>query len=225
MKHALSGRTINHTSTTKSGELGDSRELKVEWKPTDSLEPYPRNPRIHSARQLRQIADSIRQFGFVNPILIDTDGGVIAGHGRLAAAKLLGLDQVPTIRLDQMSEAQKRAYLLADNKLAQNAGWDRNLLALELEYLSDLELDFDVTVTGFETAEIDLLVDEKKLDKTADKADRVPAVDPACAAVSKPGDLWLLGKHRVLCGDAAKAESFPRLLDGVQAQMVFTDPP
>jgi hypothetical protein len=173
---------------------------------------------------LAQIAESIRQFGFINPILIDGDGGVIAGHGRLAAAKLLRMDQVPAIRLDEMDETQKRAYILADNKLAENAGWDRDLLALELEYLTELELDFDISVVGFETAEIDLLIEEIKVSKTADKAEQLPAVDPASSAISEPGDLWLLGKHRLLCADATKAESFVRLLDGARAQMIFTTP-
>src|SRR5215471_19100506 len=128
--------------------------------PLAALKLYARNPRTHSAKQLRQIADSIRQFGFTNPVLIDGERGVIAGHGRIEAAKLLGIGRVPTIRLDQMTEAQKRAYVIADNKLAENAGWDRELLGLELQYLSELELDFDVTVTGFDLAEIDILIGE-----------------------------------------------------------------
>jgi DNA modification methylase len=204
---------------------GYLRKLKVEWSSIRSLKPSARNPRTHSARQLGQIADSIRQFGFTNPVLIDAGGGVIAGHGRIEAANLLGMEEVPTIRLDQMSEAQKRAYVLADNKLAENAGWDRELLALELQYLEELELDFDVTITGFETAEIDLLIGELEVSQKADRADQVPAVDASSAAVTRLGDLWLLGKHRLLCSDATKAESFERLLDGAQAQMVFTDPP
>jgi ParB-like chromosome segregation protein Spo0J len=199
--------------------------LNVEVMPIAALKPYAHNPRTHSAKQLRQIADSIRQFGFINPVLIDREGGVVAGHGRIEAAKLLGIERVPTIRLDQMSEAEKRAYVIADNRLAENAGWDRQLLALELQYLSKLELDFDVTVIGFETAEIDLLIGELDVGKTVDQADEVPAVDASSAAVSRLGDLWLLGQHRLLCADATRAESFDRLLDGVRAQMVFTDPP
>ena len=199
------------------------RDLKIEVRPIALLKPYAHNPRTHSARQLRQLADSIQQFGFTNPILVDADNGVIAGHGRIEAAKLLGLECVPTIRLDQMSEAQKRAYVLADNKLAENAGWDRQLLALELQYLSKLELDFDLSVTGFATAEIDLLIGEIEIGQTVDQVDEVPAV--AVEAVSRPGDLWLLGEHRLLCADATKAASFERLLDGAKAQMVFIDPP
>src|SRR6266436_3820020 len=136
------------------------RDLKIEILAIKALKPCARNPRTHSRRQIQQIADAIREFGFTNPILIDEEGGVIAGHGRIEGARLLGIEQVPTIRLEQMSEAQKRAYVLADNKLAENAGWDRALVALELQYLTKLALDFDLTVTGFETAEIDLLLGE-----------------------------------------------------------------
>jgi DNA modification methylase len=199
--------------------------LNVEVKPIAALKPYAGNPRTHSAKQLRQIADSIRRFGFTNPILIDRDGNVIAGHGRIEAAKLLGIERVPTIRLDRMSEAEKRAYVIADNRLAENAGWDRQLLALELQYLSKLELDFDLTITGFETAEIDVLIDDLETLRTADEADELPQITPSAPAVSRPGDLWLLGKHRLLCADATGAESFERLLNGTQAQMVFIDPP
>ena len=133
------------------------RSMKIEYIPVAQLRPHRRNPRTHSARQIRQIANSIRKFGFNNPILVDQNGGVIAGHGRILAAKLLGMSEVPTIRLDQMTEAQKCAYIIADNRLAENAGWDRELLALELSYITELEIDFDLTITGFETAEIDLL--------------------------------------------------------------------
>src|ERR1700737_590075 len=134
------------------------RSLKIENMPIAQLSPHRGNPRTHSARQGRQIAHSISKFGFNNPILIDRNGGVIAGHGRILAAKLLGMSEVPTIRLDQMTEAQRRAYIIADNRLAENAGWDRELLALEMQYLDSLELDFDLTITGFETVDIDLLI-------------------------------------------------------------------
>jgi len=200
-------------------------ELSIELRPIGSLKPSAHNPRAHSPKQIRQIADSIRRFGFTNPVLIDANGEVLAGHGRVKAAELLGVGVVPTIRLDRMSEAEKRAYVLADNKLAENAGWDRELLALELQYLTEPELDFDVTITGFETAEIDLLIGELEVGQTLDQADKLPAVDAAAPAVSRLGDLWLLDKHRALCADATVAESFERLLDGAQAQMVFTDPP
>jgi DNA modification methylase len=185
-----------------------------------ALKPYARNPRQHSAKQIRQIANSISEFGFTNPLLIDADGGVIAGHGRLKAAKELGLPYVPTIRLEHMTEAQKRAYIIADNRLAENAGWDRELLALEMQYLDSLELDFDLTITGFETVDIDLLIqDDGQSDAAADEI-----LEPL-APVSQVGDLWLLGKHRLLCADALAQASYDTLLGDDQAQMVFIDPP
>lgn len=202
------------------------RNLRVESMPLASLKPQARNPRTHSPKQVRQIADSIRTFGFVNPILIDSDGGVIAGHGRIEAAKVLGIDAVPSIRLADMTEAQKRAYILADNKLAENAGWDNELLAIELNYIADLDIDFDLTITGFETAEIDLLMHASDTtDGGGEEADETCDVDRAQPAVSRPGDLWLLDRHRLLCGDATANDSFEHLLDGHRAQMVFTDPP
>jgi ParB-like chromosome segregation protein Spo0J len=133
--------------------------LHVETRAIASLKPNPRNARTHSKKQVRQIAESIRVFGFTNPVLIDDGDGIIAGHGRIAAAKLLGFSEVPVIRLSAMTEAEKRAYVIADNKLALNAGWDEDLLALELGELAVLDLDFDLTLTGFEMAEIDLLID------------------------------------------------------------------
>jgi ParB-like chromosome segregation protein Spo0J len=188
--------------------------------PVAALKPHARNPRQHSAKQKRQIADSIREFGFTNPLLIDAESGVIAGHGRLEAAKLLGLAYVPTIRLEHMTDAQKRAYIIADNKLAENAGWDRELLALEFQYLDSLELDFDLTITGFETVDIDLLIQgDGHVDAAADE---IPEPLPP---VSQSGDLWLLGQHRLLCADALAQTSYDTLLGEDKAQMVFIDPP
>jgi ParB-like chromosome segregation protein Spo0J len=142
---------VLHKFIEPLGQTMSIRDLKVETVPVSTLKPYPRNPRTHSKKQLCQIADSIRCFGWTNPILIDANGGVIAGHGRLEAARLLGVDCAPTIRIEDMTEAQKRAYILADNKLAENAGWDRDLLALELQGLLEMDLDFEVTMTGFDT--------------------------------------------------------------------------
>ncbi len=215
----------SNTRQNEGGGAGYLRELGVELRPIGSLKPSAHNPRTHSPKQIHQIADSIRRFGFTNPVIIDADIRILAGHGRVEAAKVLGMEQVPTVRLDQMTEGEKRAYVLADNKLAENAGWDRELLALELQYLTELELDFDVTITGFETAEVDLLIGEIEVRQTADQADEVPTLDAASAAVSRLGDLWLLGNHRLLCADATQAASFERLLDGARAQMVFSDPP
>lgn len=132
--------------------------LAIEHLPTRALRPYARNARTHSPKQIAQIAASIREFGFNNPVLIDRDGEIIAGHGRVAAAKKLGLDSVPCVRLEHLSEAQKRAYILADNRLAEKAGWDGEILAIELQHLIEIEVDFDVTITGFEMAEVDLLL-------------------------------------------------------------------
>src|SRR5260370_28586519 len=205
--------------------IEQQRKLDVEVLAIGSLMPYGRNPRTHSDKQINQIANSIREFGFTNPVLIDSDLGVIAGHGRIEAAKLLGIAEVPTIRLDHMTEVQKRAYVIADNRLAENAGWDRELLALELQYLSDLDLDFDATITGFETAEIDVLIQGIDLDRTSDRADEVPERKDLVRPVSRLGVLWELGHHRLLGADATKAESFDRLLNAQKAQMGFVDPP
>lgn len=187
-----------------------------------ALRPFANNPRTHSNKQVRQIAESIRAFGWTNPILVDDANGVIAGHGRLEAAKLLGLVEVPTIRLSKMNAAQKRAYVIADNKLAENAGWDADLLRIELGGLLETELDFSIDVIGFETAEIDLLMQDSE---TADDLDdEIPPIDPG-PPTSEPGDLWMLGEHRLYCGDALDAVSYETVLGGERAQAVFTDPP
>ena len=189
-----------------------------------TLRPYPRNARRHSKKQIRQIADSIERFGFTNPVLVSDDGEIVAGHGRVEAAKLLGMKTVPTVALSHLSETERRAYVLADNKLALNAGWDQDLLALELQGLIDL--DFDVEITGFSLSEIDLVLDEarERAPNTDDAPeDRIPAM--AGTAVSRQGDLWRLGRHRLICGDARNAEDYAALLDGAAVDLVFTDPP
>jgi hypothetical protein len=196
--------------------------LHVESRPVARLRPSPRNPRTHSRKQIRQIADSIRTFGFTNPVLIDDAGMIIAGHGRVEAAKLLGYESVPTICLSAMTAAQKRAYVIADNKLALNAGWDEQLLALELQYLSELELDVEIGVIGFETAEIDLFI-SGLAQAPDDAADQLPDLEGP--AVSRPGDLWQVDGHRLLCADATHPQSYARLMAGARAQMVFSDPP
>src|SRR5450759_4681095 len=197
--------------------------LKIAYKDPARLKPRARNPRTHTAKQIRQIQASIKEFGFINPVLIDGTNGIIAGHGRVEAAKLVGMRDVPTVRVDHLTPAQIRAYVIADNRIAENAGWNRELLTLELQELS-VELNFDVTVTGFETAEIDLLINELTED-TADDADEVPAIDRSMPAVSRLGDRWRIGDHFLLCGDALKTESYVNLLGAQKAQMVFTDPP
>jgi len=197
--------------------------LKITYKDPAQLKPRARNPRTHTAKQIRQIQASINEFGFINPILIDGANGIIAGHGRVEAAKLVGMRDVPTVRVDHLTPAQIRAYVIADNKLAENAGWDRELLTLELQELS-VELNFDVTVTGFETAEIDLLIEEFSED-TSDEADELPEIDRSIPAVTRLGDCWRIGDHFLLCGDALKVDSYDQLLGGSKAQLVFTDPP
>jgi len=201
-----------------------SENLAVTYRPITALKPASRNPRTHSEGQIRQIADSLRTFGFTNPILVDLDLTIIAGHGRLAAAKRAGIEKVPTICVDGLTPAELRAYALADNKLAENAGWDRELLALELEYIVELDIDLDLTLTGFEPPEIDvLLMANDTLDD--DPADELPSIDPDAKPISQPGDVWRLGRHRLLCGDATEPACFEQLMDGDRAQMVFVDPP
>jgi DNA modification methylase len=201
------------------------QDLQVEYRPITSLCPAARNPRTHSQKQIQQLVKSLRTFGFTNPILIDVNGQVLAGHGRLAAAKALQLDQVPTILLDHLTKAQRRAYVLADNKLAELAGWDNDLLALELQYLSELELDFDLTVTGFEMEEIELYLDSASVTPDDPAADVLPTVVPAAPPVSVRGDLWQMGPHRLVCGDATQPDAFAALMGSEQALMVFVDPP
>jgi 16S rRNA G966 N2-methylase RsmD len=182
------------------------------------LTPYARNPRTHSKKQIKQIAAAITEFGWTNPILLDASGGIIAGHARLEAAKLLGLDTVPTISIDHLTEPQKRAYIIADNKLAENAGWDSELLAIELRCL--LKLEFDVELTGFEMGELDMLF---RADNSAEQ-EPPPPPDRNTPAISQIGDLWSLGDHRLLCGDALDGACYARLMDE-RAQMAFADPP
>jgi DNA methylase/ParB-like nuclease domain len=206
--------------------LPNHRRLSVVYQDVDSLKPRTTNPRTHSNKQIAQIAKAIRRYGFINPVLIDDANGIIAGHGRVQAAKVVGLDQVPTVRLSDMSEAEIRAYVIADNRLAENAGWDRALLGLELQYLTELDIDFDVTVTGFDLPEIDLLIGE--LSFAANDNDSADAIVEVAAgpAVTRLGNVWDFGSnHRLICGDSTKAETYQRLLGDARAQIVFTDPP
>jgi DNA modification methylase len=203
--------------------------LEIAYRPVGALLPYAGNARTHSERQIAQIAASIRSFGFTNPILIDADGGVVAGHGRLEAARQLGMASVPTIRLDHLSAAEKRAYVIADNRLAELAGWDRDMLKIELGALIEMDLrvglDFDIGVIGFETAEIDILLDGAPEPIVVDPADATLASAMTGPAVTCPGDLWILGEHRILCADALRPESYTRLMGEERARLIFTDPP
>ena len=198
--------------------------LAVTNLPVSELKPYSRNARTHSKKQVGQVAASIQSFGFNVPILVDEEQTVLAGHARLEAAKKLGLDTVPCVRLSHMSKAQKKAFILADNRLALNAGWDEETLSLELKDLIDLDKDFEIGVTGFSVAEIDGLVEGIRFEEPGNpKDDRLPEVTDV--AVTRPGDLWLLGPHRLLCGSALSPEDCSRLMGGMKAQFVITDPP
>lgn len=197
--------------------------LKIEHVAICHLVPWARNARTHSKKQIRQIAESIEAFGFTNPILIDEHRTILAGHGRVEGAKLLGLIEVPCVQLGHMSEDQKRAYVLADNKLALNAGWDEDLLAAELGVLMSSDLDFDVGITGFSIPEIDSLIEAVEPEEPYDPADEV--MPDTVQARAQIGDVWQLGTHRLVCGDALDIETIKMLMNGAKAQMVFTDPP
>jgi DNA modification methylase len=199
-------------------------DQKVEMVATDRLVPHKANARTHSPAQIRQIAASVKRFGFTNPVLVDDAGGIIAGHGRVKAAKLLGLREVPTLRLSHLTEAEIRAYIITDNKLAEKAGWDREILMIELRSL--MEIDFDVELTGFEMGEIDFILEDadEARRETASPEDEIPEPLPG-STVCQIGDLWVLGKHRLFCGDARDDDAYEQLLDGEKAEFVFTDPP
>lgn len=198
--------------------------LAVEYKSTKSLKPYANNARVHSAKQISQIARSIENFGFTVPILIDEECTVIAGHGRLEAAKQMSMAEVPTISMAGLNEVQKKAYILADNKLAEKAEWDADLLKIELENLQGLELDFDLTLTGFETPEIDMLLYEGVAVNEDQDAEALPAQSQVHKRVQK-GELWKLGAHYLYCGDSLDPMSYSFLLGSDKVDLVFTDPP
>jgi DNA modification methylase len=187
----------------------------VHW-PIDRLRPYERNPRTHSPEQITKIAASLREFGWTNPILVDGEAGIIAGHGRLLAARELGMTTVPVIEIPYLTDAQKRALVIADNRLALDAGWDEELLAAELNALDGL--DFDLELTGFDLDELHGLLED-------DTVEEVTAPEPPEDPVTRPGDLWVLGDHRLLCSDSSDPAAVDRLLGGVLIHLVNTDPP
>ena len=194
---------------------------RLESLPLAALKPAKSNARTHSPKQLRQIAAAIKEFGFTNPVLIDETQSILAGHGRVAAAKLIGMKDVPVVRIEHMTEAQKRAYVIADNQLAINAGWDEAILAIELSELA--ELDFDVSTIGFEMGFVDSIIGT--LDLTDDNPEDDVPCPSAGPSVTQPGDVWKIGSHRLICGDALKAETYDRVLAGAHADLIFTDPP
>jgi len=200
--------------------------MHIQYIALDQLKPTPRNTRTHSKKQVQQIAQSIRQFGFVVPIVIDENRTILAGHGRHAAAKLLELVEVPTIEVRDLSPAKKRALAIADNKIPNNAGWDREILASELSELSEILLvdHLDISITGFAPAEVDqLLVDFE--DKARDPADDIASYTSSTEPITQKGDVWILGPHRILCGDARRENDLAVVIDGRRAAMAFLDPP
>ena len=197
-------------------------DRKVEQIPIEALQPPERNARTHSQRQVRQIARSINRFGFINPVLVDRNNRIIAGVRRVAGARLAGHTTVPTIRIEHLSDEEKRAYVIADNRLAEKAGWDRDILAIELKGLIDLH--FDVEFTGFEIPEIEMLFDAVDPAANNPEDDLVPDLAPD-RVVTKAGDLWKLGDHLLLCADAVRRDSFAALMSGTTAQLAFVDPP
>lgn len=201
---------------------------KVVQTPIANLKPYANNNRVHTVKSIDKLKASVRQFGFVTPILVDGDGVIIAGHGRFEAAKALGLTTVPTVVAGHLSPAKVRALRIADNKLAELSDWNQAALQIEFAELMDLsldgELEFGLDITGFEVAEIDLLIGGAG-DTDARQPESVEEPNPAQVAITRPGDIWLLGDHRILCGNALEADGYASVLDGDVPRMVFTDPP
>jgi DNA modification methylase len=195
-------------------------KLEIEYKNIEELIPYVNNSRTHSKEQVAQIASSIKEFGWTNPILLDGENGIIAGHGRLQAARLLNEFEVPTIQLDGLTETQKKAYIIADNKLAMNAGWDNELLGIEIMDLR--EAGFDIDLLGFDENELKEFQDVEQVEGLTDE-DSIPEVPEE--PITKLGDIYKLGNHRLMCGDSTNIDSVEKLMDGQKADMVFTDPP
>mgnify|MGYP002622116113 CR=1 FL=1 len=196
----------------------------LERAPLAALKPYPSNARTHSKRQIEQIARSIERFGFVNPVLVSDDLEIVAGHGRVAAAKQLGLTEAPIVKLSHLSAAERRAYVIADNRLAELAGWDRDTLAIELQALTELE--FEIEAIGFETAEIDLVLSQAAdADPTPAPALENAVPPPPDRPVTQLGDVWEIGRHALICADARDPDAYHVLMDGAAAGVIFTDPP
>jgi len=193
---------------------------EIKWESLDKLIPYAKNARTHSDEQVAQIAGSIKEFGFNNPVLVDKEGSIIAGHGRVMAARKLGMDKVPVVELQHLTEAQRKAYVLADNRIALNSGWDTSMLSLELQDLKD---DIDLSLLGFDPDELDKLLNPVEETEGLTDEDAVPEtpVEPK----TKLGDMYILGKHRLMCGDSTSITDVEDLVDGVTIDMVYTDPP
>jgi DNA modification methylase len=215
-------RLGKNRASTKLGKV--TPPLAIVYRDINKLQPDSKNPRVHSEKQIQQVARSIEAFGFNVPFLVDGKGKVIAGHGRLAACQLLGINKVPTISLDHLTEEQIRAFTIADNRVSENAGWDDRLLGEELKALSEVKLDFSLEATGFEMGEIDLMIEGLASPLEAEAADTLPTMSSP-VPVTKPGDIWLLGRNRLICGDALGSQTYERLMGGRFAAAVFTDPP
>jgi len=193
---------------------------QIKWEAVDKLIPYAKNARTHSDEQVAQIAGSIKEFGFNNPVLVDKDNSVIAGHGRLMAARKLGMDKVPVVELEHLTESQRKAYVLADNRIALNSGWDTSMLSLELQDLKD---DIDLSLLGFDPDELDALLNP--IEETEGLTDEDAVPDVPDEPKTKLGDIYILGNHRLMCGDSTSIDDVDKLMDGQKADMVFTDPP
>jgi DNA modification methylase len=217
--------TVNPQNTTENLDTV-KRKLAIEYRPIATLRPDPRNPRLHDRRQVRQIARSIEVFGFNVPVLINAELQIVGGHGRVLACKLLGITEVPTICLEHLTTAQVRAFMIADNRLTENSVWDERLLAEQLKALSVLDLDFSVEATGFEMGEVDLMI-EGLAPASRGKDDPADAIPDSGAKlqVTQAGDLWVMDRHRVYCGDGRNESAYSALMEGRRADMVFTDPP
>lgn len=200
------------------------RETALEHWPVDRLQSNPANARLHNPRQIAKLAASIAEFGFNSPIIVDGAGLILAGHGRYSAARQLGLTEVPVVRVSHLSKTAKRLYSLADNRLAELATWDEDKLRLELKELAEISIDIDLEITGFDTVDLDRLLAIGTVEKN-DPADLIPEPDLATAPISRPGDIWLLGPHRLICGNALDAATYEALLAEERAQVVWTDPP
>jgi len=192
----------------------------IEWVDVENLIPYAKNARTHDEAQVAQIAGSIKEFGFNNPVLVSADNGIIAGHGRVMAARKIGMDKVPVVRLDHLTETQRKAYILADNRIAMNSDWDKELLKIEFE---ELKIDgVDIESLGFDSSEIDELLEIEQTDGLTDD-DAVPEIPEE--PITKLGDVWILGNHRLMCGDSTSIDAVDTLMDGNKVDLIFTDPP
>ena len=221
----VKGTVMHEFGETANATARRTQHLQIAYRRIEELRPDPRNPRHHSRKQIKQIARSIKTFGFTVPALVDGDGNIIAGHGRVLACVELGWTEIPTVLIDDLSEAKRRALIIADNRLAENAEWNERLLAEQLKDLSLADLDFSLDVTGFEMGEIDLKIAEIEDEFAAEDAADAPC-DPASGPpVSKPGDLWVAAGHRILCGSVLDIAALEILMGHDRAAMVFTDPP